>query len=205
MNRQARLPCTPRWALPPVLRWLCAPFLSAWTLALALLLAAAGPALAQGVELASLQLNRVENLLALEFALKVTLPKPVQQALERGVPVYFVAEAQLLRSRWYWRDERVARVQRSWRLAFQPLTNSWRVSLGGLHQSFATLEEAMAAVTRIGAWRIAEQAQVDADPKSHYLEFSWRLDSSQLPSPMQIGLPGSSGWDLGIERVLRLE
>ena len=205
MNRQALFPCFPRRALPPVLRRLRALCLSAWTLALTLLFTAAAPAQAQGVELAVLQLNRVENVLALEFALKVTLPKPVQQALERGVPVYFVAEAQLLRSRWYWRDERVARVQRSWRLVFQPLTSTWRVSLGGLHQSFATLEEAMAAVTRIGAWRVAEQAQVDADPRSYYLEFSWRLDSSQLPSPMQIGLPGTSGWALGIERVLRLE
>lgn len=205
MNRQARLPCDPRRALLPVLQWLqvrCAPALA---LLLALLLGASRPVLAQGVELAVLQLNRVENVLALEFALNVSLPKPVQQALERGVPVYFVAEATLLRSRWYWRDERVARVQRSWRLAFQPLTNTWRVSLGGLHQSFVTLEEAMAAVTRIGAWRIAEQAQLDGDPKSFYLEFSWRLDSSQLPSPMQIGLPGTSGWALGIERVLRLE
>lgn len=161
-----------------------------------------------GVELAVLQTHRVENLLALEFALKVSLPKPVQVALERGVPVYFVAEATLYRSRWYWRDDRVARVQRQWRLAFQPLTNSWRVSLGGLSQSFPTLEEAMAAVTRIGAWRIAELAQVDADVKSHYLEFTWKLDVSQLPSPMQIGLPGTgvaSGWQLGIERVLRLE
>jgi hypothetical protein len=184
-------------------RWLSA--FRAPALVLALLLATCRAALGQGVELAVLQVNRVENVLALEFALNATLPKPVQQALERGVPVYFVAEAQLLRSRWYWRDERVARVQRSWRLVFQPLTNTWRVSLGGLHQSFGALEEAMAAVTRIGAWRIAEQAQIEGDPKSYYLEFSWRLDSSQLPSPMQIGLPGTAGWALGIERVLRLE
>jgi Domain of unknown function (DUF4390) len=203
MNRQARFPCFPRRALPQMPRWLRVGW--APVLVLALLLGTLRPAFAQGVELAVLQVNRVENVLALEFALNATLPKPVQQALERGVPVYFVAEAQLLRSRWYWRDERVARVQRSWRLVFQPLTNTWRVSLGGLHQSFATLEEAMAAVTRIGAWRIAEQAQIEGDPKSYYLEFSWRLDSSQLPSPMQIGLPGAAGWALGIERVLRLE
>lgn len=164
---------------------------------------------AQGVELAVLQTHRVDNVLALEFALKVSLSKTVQSALERGVPVYFVAEATLYRSRWYWRDERIARVQRQWRLVLQPLTNSWRVSLGGLSQSFATLDEALAAVTRIGAWRVAELAQIEGEGKGHYIEFAWRLDSSQLPSPMQIGLPGTggaaSGWQLGIERVLRLE
>lgn len=172
---------------------------------LAVGLAALRPAAAQGVELAVLQLNRVEGVLALEFGVQVSLPKPVLEALQRGVPVYFVAEAQLLRSRWYWRDERVARVQRSWRLAFQPLTSTWRVSLGGLNQSFATLDEAMSAVSRIGAWRVAELSQLDTDTRGYYLEFSWRLDTSQLPSPMQIGLPGSAGWALGIERTLRLE
>lgn len=182
-------------------------WLQAWVIVASTLLAllSAGPVRAQGVELPVLKLNRIDGVLALEFAVSASLPKPVLEALQRGVPIYFVAEAQLLRSRWYWRDERVARVQRSWRLVFQPLTNSWRVSLGGLSQSFPTLDEAMAAVTRIGAWRVADLAQIDPDSRSHYLEFAWRLDTSQLPSPMQIGLPGSSGWAVGIERTLKLE
>jgi hypothetical protein len=40
----------------------------------------------------------------LEFAARLELPRAVEDALQRGVPLYFVAEAQLLRSRWYWRD-----------------------------------------------------------------------------------------------------
>lgn len=181
-------------------------FVGVWlALVLAMALAGARTAAAQGVDLAVLQLNRVEGVLALEFSVNVNLPRPVLEALQRGVPVYFVAEAQLLRSRWYWRDERVARVQRSWRLAFQPLTSTWRVSLGGLNQSFATLDEALSAVSRIGAWRVADLSQLEADTRGYYVEFSWRLDTSQLPSPMQIGLPGSTGWALGIERTLRLE
>jgi hypothetical protein len=67
--------------------------------------------------------------------------------------MYFVAEATLLRNRWYWRDERVARVSRSWRLAYQPLTGTWRVGLGGLNQNHATLAEALAVVSRSGGWR----------------------------------------------------
>jgi hypothetical protein len=87
----------------------------------------------------------------------------VEEALQRGVPVYFVAEASVLRSRWYWRDERVARVQRTWRLAFQPLTGTWRVGLGGLSQTYATLDEALAAVARIAGWKLAELSQLDPD------------------------------------------
>ena len=162
------------------------------------------PAQAQSVELATLRTSKDEGALTLEFVARVTLPRAVEDALQRGVPIYFVAEAQLLRNRWYWRDERVARVSRSWRLIFQPLTNVWRVSLGGLNQSYPSLAEAMAAVSSSGGWRLTELSQLDND-KGYYLEFNYRLDTSQLPGPMQFGLGGQGDWAVGVSRTLRVE
>jgi hypothetical protein len=159
---------------------------------------------ADGVELTSLQALRSDGALMLEFATRVTLPRAVEEALQRGVPIYFVAQATLLRNRWYWRDERIARVARTWRLAYQPLTGNWRVGLGGLNQHYATLADAMAAVSRSSQWRLADLAQMDPDSR-HYVEFFWRLDTAQLPSPMLIGLVGGSEFALGVERTLRLD
>ena len=173
-----------------LLLWLCA--------------VAASPVRAQGIELAALDLQRHDGELMLDFEVRLTLPRGVEDAMQRGVPVYFVAEATLYRSRWYWRDERVARVQRSWRVAYQPLTSNWRVGFGGFNQSFATLPEALAVVSRSARWKVVELSQLDGDAK-HYLDFSYRLDTSQLPSPLQIGLGGQSEWALGIERTLRLD
>jgi hypothetical protein len=177
-----------------------------WMPLLLALAAAIGPrpTLAQGVELATLQTSRSDGALNLEFVARVVLPRAVDEALQRGVPIYFVAEAQLWRNRWYWRDERVARIQRSWRLAYQPLTGAWRVSLGGLNQSYATLEEAMKKLSRSGGWRLADLAQLDPD-KSYYVEFNYRLDTSQLPGPMQFGLGGQGDWTVGVSRTLKVE
>lgn len=165
------------------------------------------PAAAQGVELATLRTHRAEGALELEFAARVNLPKAVEDALQRGVPIYFVAEAQLLRQRWYWRDERVARVARSWRVAYQPLTGNWRVGLGGLKQTHATLAEALASASSSAGWKLADLAQIDPD-KSYYVEFSYRLDITQLPGPMQFGLGGLGGpgdWSVGAARVLKVD
>lgn len=173
----------------------------------ALLQLPATPAQAQGVELATLQASKSDGALNLDFIARVTLPKAVEDAMLRGVPIYFVAEAQLYRNRWYWRDERVARVSRSWRVAFQPLTTSWRVSLAGFNQTFPSMAEALAAVSRSGGWKLADLSQLDFD-KSFYLEFSYRLDTSQLPGPMQFGLGGLGGtgdWAVGVSRTLRVE
>jgi hypothetical protein len=175
-------------------------------LALMWLLAALGlpAAQAQGINLAALELHRDDGELSLDFDAPITLPKTVEDALQRGVPVYFVAEASLYRDRWYWRDERVARVQRSWRVAYQPLTSNWRVGFGGFNQSFATLAEALTVVSRSSRWKITELSQIESDSR-YYLEFSYRLDTTQLPSPMQIGLGNQGDWALRVERTLRLE
>lgn len=157
-----------------------------------------------GVELTTLQVARADGGLLLEFVAQVSLPRAVEEALQRGVPIYFTAQATLWRSRWYWRDERIARINRTWRLAYQPLTGSWRVGLGALSQSHPTLAEAMTVVTRTAQWRLAELTQVDPDSR-HYVEFFWRLDTSQLPSPMLIGLTGASDYALGVERTLKLD
>ena len=169
-----------------------------------LCLAAAPSARAQGVELATLQAVRADGALNLEFSARVNLPKPVEDALLHGVPIYFVAEAQLFRNRWYWRDERVSRVSRSWRVAFQPLTGAWKLSLGGLNQTYPSMAETLAAASRSASWRLVELSQIDPD-KSYYVEFSYRLDTSQLPGPMQFGLGAGGEWAVGASRVLKIE
>ena len=139
----------------------------------------------------------------LDFVANLTLSKAVEDALRRGVPVYFVAQASVYKPRWYWRDERLARVSRSWRLSYQPLTSAWRVSLGAFSQSYPSLEEALTTVTRIAHWRVAD-AGLEPGEK-YYVDFRFFLDASQLPRPMQLDLGAQSEWHLGVERTLQVE
>lgn len=188
---------------PRGLRGWCA--LALWWLAVAFAVAVR----AQGVEVLSLSAQRGPEALTLDYQLRVALPRAAEEAALRGVPLYFVASAVLYKPRWYWRDDRVARARREWRLSYQPLTSTWRLSQGGLGQSYETLTEAMTAMTRTSGWRIADASAVDPEAR-HTLEFEWALDTAQLPRPLQIGLGGVPGvpgseWAVGIERSLRLD
>ncbi len=158
---------------------------------------------AQGVELPSIVAKRQDGGVVLDFVANLTLSKAVEDALRRGVPVYFVAEASVKRPRWYWRDERVTRVTRSWRLSYQPLTSAWRVSLGAFSQSYPSLEEALATITRIAHWRVADSGIEPGD--RYYVDFQFFLDASQLPPPMRLDLNAQSEWKLGVERTLPVE
>ena len=159
---------------------------------------------AQAIELVGFEFARNDDSVLLSFTTRFDLPRSVEDALQKGVPLYFVADADVYRSRWYWRDLRVARVSRTWRLAWQPLTRSYRVSFGGLNQNFETLGDAMTAVRGVARWKIAEGAQLEEGAR-HYVEFRYRLDTSQLPRPMQIGLAGQSDWTLALEHSARID
>lgn len=179
---------------------------AALVLGLGLLLGAARAVWAQGVEVLALAAQRAEDAVELDYQLRVTLPRAVEEAALRGVPLYFTVTASLWKPRWYWRDERIARARREWRLTYQPLTSSWRVSQGGLGQSHASLAEALGTTLRSTGWRIGDATLVEPDGR-YYIEFAWQLDATQLPRPLQIGLTGVGGggdWNLGVERSVRV-
>lgn len=185
------------------LRWRA--WLATWLLALAtgLGLLPVG-ARAQGIELSSIKVGRSDGGIALDFYARPALSSAVEDAMQRGIPLYFVARATVYRSRWYWRDERIATAQRTWRVAYQPLTGHWRVSLGAIGQTAATAQEALAMVSRTTRWKIADLSDVESGEK-YYVEFSYKLDSSQLPRPMQLDLAAQADWHLSVERTLKVE
>ena len=154
-------------------------------------------------QLASFEVVSNDEGVLLTYAVNGDLSRSVDDALSKAVPLYFVAEAELFRDRWYWRDQRVANASRVWRIVYQPLTSTHRVTFGGLSQNYNSREEAFAAISRTSRWKIAEPGQV-ADGSRHYVEFSYRLDTSLLPRPMQIGIGGQADWNYSVQRVQRI-
>lgn len=186
---------------PAAHRVICAVFGVLWLLVLSL----AVPVRAEGsIDLTTFEISRSDGLLQVDFVAKPVLSKAVEDAMQRGVPVYFVAQAALYRSRWYWRDERVARVSRTWRLSYQPLTSNWRLGFGTLSQSYPTAEEALDMAARASRWKLAEIDQLEPGEK-YYVEFSYRLDNNQLPRPMQLDLAAQADWQLSVERKVKIE
>lgn len=167
---------------------------------------------APAAEITQLRLERSEEGVLLSANVTFELSSTVDDALAKGIPMFFVAEAVLFQDRWYWYDKQVTTVARHMRLSYQPLTRRWRLVVSSmpignsglaLGQTFETREEVMAAVQRISHWKIAEAG--DVDPAARYnVDFRFRLDVSQLPRPFQIGALGHSDWNITAMRNQRL-
>lgn len=164
----------------------------------------------RATEITQFQVERVDEGLAVSAQLRFDLSPVVEDALLKGIPLFFVLEADTYRDRWYWTDQRVASTARTIRLAFQPLTRRWRVNVasgvisnsGGLratlNQNYDSLGEALTGIQRLARWKFADNAELSPDG-TYRVEFSFRLDLSQLPRPFQIGVAGQSDWAIAAQ------
>jgi Domain of unknown function (DUF4390) len=161
-----------------------------------------------------MRLEEADDGVYLTAQVEFELPPLVEEVLDKGIAIYFVAEAELYRERWYWTDLKVAQASRYMRLAYQPLSRRWRLNVSpvpitnagfgvSLNQNFDTLADALDGVRRVGRMRLGDISEIGDEP-SHPVMFRFRLDTSQLPRPFQIGAFGESDWNISAEKSTRL-
>lgn len=122
------------------------------------------------------------------------LTRSLDDAVRRGVALYFVLEFELIRPRWWWADERVVERSLVYRLAYHALTRQFRLGFDGLTENFDSLDEATRAMAMVRNWRVFEASQVS--PGTRYLaQVRLRLDTSQLPKPFQINAITNRDWN----------
>lgn len=168
----------------------------------ACLLGLAAACWAGSIEPSSATLHAGEDayLLAAEF--DIELGAHFEDAVSRGVPLYFVLELEIKRNRWYWPSEHIAGRSLNYRLAYIPLTRQYRLSSGGtLHQNFASLGEALRVMGRVAALPVADKNALKVG-ETYQVALRLALDRQQLPKPLQVDAIGNKDWQVEA-KVLR--
>ena len=166
------------------------------------------------VELQNLKVEQSEGAVYASLQWNFQLPAPLEEALYKGVALYFVAEVEVTRERWYFYDKKLLSAQRHMRLSFLPLTRRWRVNVASqpfssaglgmsLGQSYDTLDDALQPIRRIAQWNIGNAFDLEPDTKQN-ISISYKLDLTQLPRPMQMGAAGQSDWNIAWNKTQRL-
>jgi hypothetical protein len=150
---------------------------------------------AEGIKIKSFELEKVDNDWLLNATFQIELSNGLEDAVQKGVVLYFQTEFDVTRSRWYWFDERPAIAQRQTRLSYQPLTQQYRIASEGFTFSARTISEALQAVGSIGGWRVIDANQLDTS-KSYTASLRMTLDLSKLPKPFQVNALNNRDWNV---------
>ena len=182
----------------------------------------AATAQAEGISVSKVEVRLGEDGYQLSASYDVNLNAPVQQALSRGIPLYFVGEFSLTRPRWNWVDEMQQSVSRgmaryfwgdesslthwSWldkevytgeqtiKFSYNVLTRQYRISRGALFQNFASFEDALNILSRQSSAIIPLDL---LEKEGDYIAAArLRLDIAQLPNLLQVNALTGSDWTL---------
>ena len=168
------------------------------SLLLALALAWSAPARAEKIEISHISLEGNDEGYALDADFEIDLNPRIEDAINKGVAMYFEVEFEITRKRWYWFDERPVSRQLMLRLSYHALTRQYRISRGALHQSVSSLPDALRVLSRVRSWQVLERAEVDAGTE-YQAALRMRLDVAQLPKPFQVNALTSREWNLASE------
>jgi hypothetical protein len=123
------------------------------------------------------------------------MPQALEEAVAKGIALYFNIEFELFRKRWYWIDRRISSSTLTYRLSYSPLTRQYRLARGGLSQPFDSLEEALGLLKSVRQWKVIEPGML-APGNEYEAQVRMRLDVTQLPRPFQVNAITSREWTL---------
>ena len=150
---------------------------------------------AEGIKIKSFELEKADSDWLLNATFQIELSPGLEDAVQKGVVLYFQTEFDLTRARWYWFDEKSVLVQRQIRLSYQPLTQQYRIASEGFTFSAKTISEALQAVGSVGGWRVMDNAQLDPS-RAYTASLRMTLDLSKLPKPFQVNALNNRDWNV---------
>lgn len=163
----------------------------------------AGFAAAAEIEVSEPRLTAVEDGYAVSADFAFEFSQRLEEAVAKGVILYFVVDFELSKPRWYWFDEKLVSRSQTYRLSYHALTRQYRLSTGALHQSYETLAEALRMLSRLRNWLVVDKTAGEKSDKpqpkageTYQAGLRLRLDVNQLPKPFQIAALGNRDWNL---------
>ena len=150
---------------------------------------------AEGIDVRAAGLEPSDDGWQLQADFDIQFSPRLEEAVNRGVPLYFVVEFELARPRWYWFDEKPVQLSQTYKISYTPLLRQYRLTVGTLYQNFTRLDEVTRVLSRVRGWHVADRGSFKKDV-TYQAAVRMRLDTAQLPKPFQVNAIASRDWTL---------
>lgn len=152
-------------------------------------------AYAGNIQIREARLTVLSEKYYLNGEMDIQINSTLEEALQKGVPLTFIAEFELVRPRNYWFDQTMYHNQFTIKLSYDILTQHYIVNSNGQYQIYLTLNEAKKALSHFRDWFAFEQNVFKKRHDQYVANLRVRLDSAQLPKPLQVNALISRDWD----------
>jgi Domain of unknown function (DUF4390) len=170
------------------------------SLALVLLLSATSIAFASStILIKSVELYAQDDFYKLDADVDMRLDNDIEEAVNKGVPLNFVVEFQIVSPRQYWFDDEVVTATRNITLSYHALTRQYLVNRGKHQQSFESLNDAVRDLANVSEWKVADKSLL-VKGETYNAALLIRLDQSKLPKAIQVDAIASEKWNLSSEK-----
>lgn len=141
------------------------------------------------------ELQPLNDFYSLSVDAEISFDKEIEEAVNKGVPIKFLTEFQIVRPRKYWFDDEIVTVYQDATLSYHALSRQYLVNRGVHQQSFESLSEAAQALVQIDEWKVLEKSALEKG-ETYNAALLIRLDKSKLPKAIQVDTIASEKWNL---------
>lgn len=145
------------------------------------------------------ELHVQDDFYSLATDVDMHLDKDIEEAVNKGVPLNFIVEFQIVSPREYWFDDEVVTTSQNITLRYHALTRQYLVNRSNHQQTFESLSEALNDVASFTEWKVAEKSLLEKN-EVYMAALLIRLDQSKLPKAIQVDAIGSEKWNLTSEK-----
>ena len=150
---------------------------------------------AEDVSLKFAEIRAVNEGYELEAQFVLNPNRTLEEALEKGVALHFIAELEVTRPRSWWLNESIGEATRRMRIYYNLLLRRYVVDAGYITQTAPTLDEALMILGRVEHWQVLERGALKSG-RRYEARLRLRMDASQMAKPLQIGALTNAKWDM---------
>ena len=143
------------------------------------------------------ELVMVDDAYVLNADFDIDFNTTIEEALNKGVPLNFLIEFQVVSPRKYWFDDEIDTETMPVSMSYHALTRQYLVNVVINKQShqkaFSTLNEALADLSRLRDWKVLDKSLIEKGVV-YNAALLMRLDQKKLPKVLQVEALSSEDW-----------
>ena len=170
-----------------------------WVLTLFLSTATLAFAAASSIQIKSAELQLQDEYYSLSADVAIDFDNEIEEAINKGVPLDFLIEFQIVSPRKYWFDDEIVTASKNITLSYHALTKQYLVNRGVHQKSFETLSEAKQELAELSDWKVAEKSLLEKND-GYNAALLIRLDQTKLPKAIQVDAIASEKWNLSSQK-----